>query len=106
MKHEFSGALSERLEVLRAGATDVAGAAAEAVSVGEVWAEVLPQRERVDVRGERLAGAARWQVRMRAEAAPEVGDVLVWRVSRLRVLAVTRDPKVRDQVNLLAEMAA
>ncbi len=106
MTDEFAGTLSERVSVWRSPGRNAAGAALAESEQAKAWAAVSPQQAGIDVRGGRQGTFGRWTLLMRVGDAPLVGDGLRWRTARLRVLSVTRDPRVADRVRVLAEARA
>lgn len=101
MGGEFSGALRERIAIVRRdGARDaLAGASGDWATVGEAWASVVPMRPGAVNLGDALASPPRWMVLMRRQGTlPQVGDRIAWRGKNLRVRYAEADPRTPDRL--------
>ncbi len=103
MSGEMAGTLRERISIGTHGPVDGAGASGDPIYGAPLWARVEAETPAPGVRGERLAGPARYTIVMRSGASAAVGDRLQWRGETLTVIAVTRDPLRPDHILLRAE---
>lgn len=105
MSAEFSGALTQRLTLLRRqAARDTLGGASGAwAATGTIWASVVPVASAPWGAGDRPVAAPRWRAMLRSNFDVSPGDRAQWRGLIFAVRAVEADPATPDRIALILE---
>jgi head-tail adaptor len=109
MSEEFSGTLTERLQIMKwVGGQDATGAASGLWrNIGTRYAAVIPDGGQFPIeRGGVQRSVRRWRVTMRNDATLTTADRLEWRGMVLTVLALETDPRAPALIIVRCESGA